>query len=1855
MQNTFKWLQFSDLHLSIESFDTEFLKERLISFLTQQNFSCDYIFITGDVANKGDYSNTEIFVRDRLIKAINIKNKENIYWCIGNHDIKRDSKIRKDIITRIRCATDPYIAFESAMKDEEERDIITSSGVKGYLDAHKRILGRELSRENVFDAHTYHDLGMCNLVMLNTSLTYCDENDEGRLMILEKRLLETMCKVNDVNKPFIVIGHHGKDFLYSKGRNDHKFERMLDSARVDLYLCGHSHNLGYDCFVNASYDIHQVTCGGGNASDGHSVFSFILGEYNGDKHIVNFTPYSYSDRSGTFDTDYASHPRLTEANTFELKRLIDLNKQSYRSSDYTDMFYARLGKYHEDNNRVRLVREITGLTDRDKKIFETMLKMDKEEDPITFLDALYRLSHNLSGKTLMIYGDGGSGKTFMLIKGLYDIHSSSGRHVLYIPLNKLSFRTNRSDERPIEDYIQTYVFNSYVLSNWKQHYNSADGEEIVLLLDGFNEVSSIGNRSEAISSELEELSGYLNCRIIIASRYENMLASRIRFGNKAKITELTNENVRDYLHLVRPKLSIALRAEKGLKTVSDETAEINERSPLFTLLKNPLILNLYGQITLGLDKDNDKFINDRKMCGWIELDTQRNVRISYVLWNYLNREVLKEEIVKDKFLAWLCVNVFWPKVAFYIQSNDSFDISERDLDIQVTECITWVRNNIDIHPSLKRIKNEANSTHYNMMDFDDFLEEINVRKIREYMQLRQAFFAKQDDNYTFLHQSIRDCLAAMHLLNVITSEIELFPRDWARKDIFKNPYVFDHFMNLAGLNNYGVIRKAVELLRDKEITEDSYLMENLLLAMRRPELFNGDLINFNFAGLDLFNCDLTEVKLNQGDLEANLSEARRIGSNTFIKPSHNKIVQNIAVSKDGNLVLSCGDDKVLLWRFNDRKVEKVIHNYSIGAKNNRCCFSANEQKILFSDDNVLMVYNLCTDKIERRIRAGGKIYFLSSVIESEKCYYIITDVYGTSSVWLDDNGIIDQENVASLPTYILYSRRGQWIRHTHMYGKLIRLQSNSSTVELIDKDGRIIKLYSLETIARPDKVAFAEKGNLCALSYKLNNNISKIVILDLSSSTNKIVAELLTQLDIGALTFASSGKWLGVFGRKDNSFCLHIYEQKQAELGYSALSEKILLDVRYTSPVFYESIIFYGTHDGKIIVDEIAQGDNRYYVYTRLDNHPPYVNNFSIIPNTGRCVAAYEDGVLREWDYKNGLILHTFERKHDGPINCVAVASDKKLFASGGADGKIILWDREDSQPFLKIVGDVSNRYLDTFEVGMHRITSLSFACEDRYVIAGTIAGGIYVWDIEYVNKEDDVETLKPIIVFEKLPKPVGVFMYKIDDEERILAEDNGGNIFFGRVDFEEKKIEEIKYYRNQNGNRIHGTCISSSTPFGHCIVTYGADGVIKLWNANTGESIKELWKSANWGSVCFSSDGNKLYFTYSNYDSGRLDLMEMDLCSPDYAVKHIHNFHEIGSRRNVKAFEDVVLTSANDGFIQVCDCDGNNIHRLEVPRTNIDKFAAFHNYEIMVKLEINFSTPGQFLYIQESPIKGEFTKLLLEGKIINIFKFIDMDSENLTSSKYCDLFGPTFNESVNDLERIRLLASSIIACTMERQPEVLEWEYELLETLLIYINYEASIEEQNVPMLIEILSGEQSAELPLFNLLKNRATNKENRSVHLNRLIGYYFYTDDTTKCLTANSLLGRLRPFFRIYSEILPIVPEEQIHSLAMSTVMNFSINWFCPSSFNDIAKAQVLFIEMIWHYLNTLSDEERKRKKLFNLLSAEINDFLRIVENLPNIEKHKCVKKLLGKFNKAIKHANYINLSIANNRITDFYREI
>lgn len=142
-----KWLHLSDIHLNKRGVETQRLRRNLLAFLKDNGFSCDYIFVTGDLrlASAGAFSeDTAIFLRE-LCKAVNVSS-EKLFIVPGNHDINRSDSMRMEAVDKIwNGESAGYYNFKDGIIEEDDLKNL-AQGKNDFINQIEKIYDHDLKK-----------------------------------------------------------------------------------------------------------------------------------------------------------------------------------------------------------------------------------------------------------------------------------------------------------------------------------------------------------------------------------------------------------------------------------------------------------------------------------------------------------------------------------------------------------------------------------------------------------------------------------------------------------------------------------------------------------------------------------------------------------------------------------------------------------------------------------------------------------------------------------------------------------------------------------------------------------------------------------------------------------------------------------------------------------------------------------------------------------------------------------------------------------------------------------------------------------------------------------------------------------------------------------------------------------------------------------------------------------------------------------------------------------------------------------------------------------------------------------------------------------------------------------------------------------------------------------------------------------------------------------------------------------------------------------------------------------------------------------------------------------------------------
>lgn len=534
----FKWLHLSDLHFrACEGFDMSMildkLRKKLVEEAEKEKFK--FIFITGDVADRFDYTITEQRVRELLLDSGILKDNGQIFWVCGNHDIPREKlRIRENLIGEMRDTEHTDVRFENEFANEESRDVI----LRAFNDFYTyRELFFEMEKGDTYPHEVVHT-DEAEIVLLNTCLTSCDDDDEHSLYLCEPKLI-TLFNEIEPGKPVVVLGHHSLNYLVDSDRM--KLLSLFRESNVSVYLCGHSHQLGV---YPLSDNIYEIVSGGFQI-DGHAVISFFVGEFDEKCGAYELIPYTYRSTSMIWDEDYSAVAGIEKAKKYQVSladrergnNLVDLIVHSRKLFlEFKDIENMDIKMFNRIGERV-LRKYVQSFIDRvdtgsmkfdelcevaiqngNKRINYTSLKMtDTMKDVWRFRENLVRILRELKSEDV----------NFPIIKETY------------FDFNDFFATTNKFDRTE----------NLYVLVTDAMHDMDREKAklltefqwDVVLDYDGYSENG--GLRSCVSKADIKDCVG--DYKVVRESILRRGIISWIRIGEQMKFSLSKNETRTD--------------------------------------------------------------------------------------------------------------------------------------------------------------------------------------------------------------------------------------------------------------------------------------------------------------------------------------------------------------------------------------------------------------------------------------------------------------------------------------------------------------------------------------------------------------------------------------------------------------------------------------------------------------------------------------------------------------------------------------------------------------------------------------------------------------------------------------------------------------------------------------------------------------------------------------------------------------------------------------------------------------------------------------------------------------------------------------------------------------------------------------------------------------------------------------------------------------------------------------------------------------------------------------------------------------------------------------------------------------
>lgn len=623
-----RWLHISDLHFNSDDMSTTMLRKELPKYLRRNNIHCDYVFCTGDIriGKTGLFPDEAADYLKELCFVVGV-DTSRLFIVPGNHDINRNSPGRDEAIRRVKFQRTGYYDPKYGRIEEADLQII-HEGQKDFRDFLNKLYDSDrLSYYNNPSApHFNIETSDFNILHVDTTITQCS-GQEAHDLIVGTKALQTACETLNPNKPTILLTH----FPFTSLLQDEKkyVSEILYSYGVRLWLAGHEH----DHNLQPMKYLYSVQAGELQMEE-NTHATVLIGNYD------ESTRHGYISAYTWFPEGWAEYPIIwhdySEENKFpfalRLPKDNGLSREAVLIQQANQSYYERLP--------VEIMESIFPSVEMDGKTFEHGIQ------------EILSTSWNSDKPHIILLADGGMGKSTMLLDACRKMDNA-----LYVsPESLLTIGYG------IEEYCAHELFDGSIsrLRNFTRDKHSEPN--LVLVVDGLNEVD--GEAEQKFITEIKRLNLQKGIQVIISSRSDFTPRYSMSGYQVSALQQLSDEQVRTVF-------------------THEEWEEICETPTLLHLLRNPMMLTMYKEVSPVIEKHSEiEFLNWKKPIQ-TATDLLHNFYMSQIAV-LMDREGRTGDQIQKAARAVFDV---LPYVAYQLESHYKFNIKNRDLRELVKQAV----------------------------------------------------------------------------------------------------------------------------------------------------------------------------------------------------------------------------------------------------------------------------------------------------------------------------------------------------------------------------------------------------------------------------------------------------------------------------------------------------------------------------------------------------------------------------------------------------------------------------------------------------------------------------------------------------------------------------------------------------------------------------------------------------------------------------------------------------------------------------------------------------------------------------------------------------------------------------------------------------------------------------------------------------------------------------------------------------------------------------------------------------------------------------------------------------------------
>ncbi len=1017
-----------------------------------------------------------------------------------------------------------------------------------------------------------------------------------------------------------------------------------------------------------------------------------------------------------------------------------------------------------------------------------------------------------SRTNIVLEGEGGIGKTVTLLNAV-NISKIRGRiATLYIQAK--DFDDGNGQPLTFEQCIKNLSFPKCDeiiklsdMASWVDDFGTTIGPSVLLLLDGINEISP--TLQGEVLEKLADWSGPRSgVQIIAATRPQD--GARVGYqlpGDTLAITLLPIPELIAKEYVTRD----CTKNKCPEKIPSDD-------SPLWEFLVYPLFLTIF------LSTAKLKALPYKSYT----LALRENISgPNTLLLNFMQRELCRKRSSKWVFRAAMVFEYIYPRIAYEMVMRQTMSLTKSDIRSLVKEMVSTsfeeeytklpfhiqtLYTEYEIKESiLPTIPNPE--TWYNLV-FNEcgLLSTPKNEQKKQTGELQSKSYVAPPKS-TFVHQTFRDCLAAVYLLNHVDCMTDSIPSCW--KESFPS-------VVMSSVSEI-VTKEQIEALwnqnrKDQQYTNSDYHKSHhttsILLELWKERGVPKEL---DFSGMDLCNYSIAKYCRTLPNHEplfscSRLSKETKINKNTFTRIGHKRSVSCVVSMSDGCIVSGSGDGKIIVWDSNTGEALSILS----GLKGRVDCITVLPEGQIASSakDCAVHIWKLACPEHPTVLRGHKSRITCISYLQDGRIASGSKD--GTIRIW-------DMANPIQ-PDEVLEHKGGVTCMAVFPNGDIVSGSADSN-----------VRIWSLTDIERPT-VLLGHKRTVTCISSLPDGRIASgsddgtICIWDKANPKqpdavleHKGGVTCIAVLPDGRIVSGSDDGVIHIWDLVDLTQKPIILENHKRQITCIAVlpngdiasgSRDRTISVRNLSELLHPKILQHkggvncitSLPDGRIVS---GSSGSDVYIWNYVESKQPTVFLgprdglvcISVLPD-GRIASGFDDGTIRVWDLENP-VLSTVSFRFIRMLKCVAYLPDGRI-ATGASDHSVCVWEGTAHEPSMVL------------RKHRHGVTCIAVLPDGR-IASGSDDGTIRIWDLLDPKKSFFFPDRKHL----GRKHPITCICIYRD-----------GRIISGSSDDDNVRIwdlTDLKHPIVLSGHKRPVTCITF-LPNGN-VVSGSKDGTIRLWD----------------------------------------------------------------------------------------------------------------------------------------------------------------------------------------------------------------------------------------------------------------------------------------------------------------------------------------------------------------------------------------------------------------------------------------